>query len=116
MIVSTWVAVAEDKPGDPAYNWLNGKWSGRPPAGGDLQMTLRVENGNQIRGEGLVPGGGRRSAVHPHITGIVTGDKVTFDTNFPLSQTTVHYNCTHADGVLQCKTKSSYETTFKKLD
>jgi hypothetical protein len=109
-------AAAQDKPGDPEYTWLNGKWSGQPPAGGDLQMTLRVENGNQIKGEGLVPGGGRRSAVHPFITGAVIENKVTLDTNFPMRQSNVHYDCTYKDAVLQCRTRTGYETTFKKLE
>jgi hypothetical protein len=111
-------AAGEDKPGNPAYNWLNGKWAGRPPAGGEMEMTLTVENGNQIRGQGLVPGGGRRSAVHPFITGTVNDDKVTLETRFPMSpsQSTVNYSCTFRENVLHCRARSGYETTFKKLE
>jgi hypothetical protein len=112
-------AAGQDKPGNPASDWLNGKWEGRPPAGGELQMTLRVENGNQVRGLGINPSGGRRSAGEPYITGSVIGKKVLLDTTFPMvrgGETKVHYDCTFTEGNLHCRTRSGYETTFKKLE
>src|SRR5713226_798505 len=62
--------------------WLNGKWEGRPPIGGELTMTLTVEKDNQVRGSAVIPEGGRRGA-HPEVTGTVNGNRVTLETFFP---------------------------------
>jgi hypothetical protein len=109
-------AAGQDKPGNPASDWLNGKWDGQPPAGQELQMTLRVEKDNQVRGTGLIPEGGRKAA-HPQVTGTVNGDQVTLETFFPSAfpRSIVHYDCTLIEGTLKCKTKSGYETTFRKV-
>ncbi len=98
-------------------NWLNGKWEGRPPLGGDLTMTLSVDKQNKIQGNGVIPGGGARGA-HPQVTGSVKGKRVLLETFFPSSfpQGSVHYNCVRADDALQCRTKSGYTTTFKKVE
>ena len=98
-------------------SWLNGKWEGRPPAGGELTMTLTVEKDNQVRGTAVIPGGGRKGA-HPDVTGTVKGNQVTLETFFPAAfpQSLVHYDCTLTNNALQCKTKSGYKTTFKKVD
>jgi hypothetical protein len=95
------------------YGWLNGKWSGRPPAGGSLEMTLRVE-GDQIRGTGVIPGPARGRGL-PDVSGRIEGDNITISTYFPKTQTTVTYHCTAAEGDLHCKTKNGYETVFKKF-
>jgi hypothetical protein len=98
-------------------SWLNGKWEGRPPAGGELTMTLTVERDNQVRGTAVIPGGGRKGA-HPDVTGTVKGNHVTLETFFPAAfpQSRVHYDCTLTNDALQCKTKSGYKTTFRKVD
>lgn len=96
-------------------SWLNGKWQGRPPAGGELTMTLTVEKDNQVRGTGLIPG--RRGAT-PEVSGTVNGKEVVLETFFlsAFPQSVVHYDCTLANNALQCKTKSGYKTTIKKVD
>ena len=98
-------------------HWLNGNWEGRPPLGGELTMALSVDKENHIQGTAVIPGGGARGA-HPQVTGTVKGGRVTLETSFPSarSQSRVHYNCTRADGALQCRTKSGYRTTFKKVE
>ena len=107
-------AASEEQLGNSS---LNGKWEGRPPLGGELEMTLTVEKDNQIRGTAVIPGGGKKGA-HPQVTGTVNGNQVTLETFFPsaMPQSLVHYDCTLANDALQCKTKSGYKTTFKKVD
>ena len=96
---------------------LHGKWEGRPPAGGELTMTLAVDKDNQIKGSGVIPGGGGKGA-HPEVSGKVDGTRVTLETYFPSAhpQSRVHYDCTLAGDSLQCRTKSGYKTTFKKVE
>jgi hypothetical protein len=115
IVFSTFTFGASEEP--PVNSRLNGKWEGRPPEGGELTMTLTVEKDNQIRGTAIIPGGGRKGA-HPDVTGTVNGNRITLETFFPSasSQARVHYNCTLANGVLQCRTKGGYRTTFKKVD
>jgi hypothetical protein len=98
-------------------NWLNGKWEGRPPLGGELTMTLAVDKQNQIQGSAVIPGGGERGA-HPQVTGSVKGKRVLLETFFPSArpQGSVHYNCIREDDALQCRTKSGYTTTFKRVE
>jgi len=98
-------------------SWLNGKWSGRPPEGGELTMTLSVEKDNQIHGSGLIPLKGG-TAAHPDVSGSVKGKQVVLETFFSEArvQRGVHYTCRYADDALQCRTKSGYKTTFKKVD
>jgi len=103
---------------EPVDNtWLNGKWEGRPPVGGELTMTLTAEKDDQIRGTAAISEGGRRGA-HPEVSGTVKGKRVTLETFFPgaFPQSRVHYDCTGTNDALQCRTKSGYKTTFKKVE
>jgi hypothetical protein len=106
-------AASEEQVGN---SWLNGKWEGRPPAGGELRMTLSVEKDNQVRGSGIIAEGGKRGA-HPDVTGTVNGKHVTLETFFPSAfpEARVHYDCTFTNDALQCRTKSGYKTTFNKV-
>jgi hypothetical protein len=115
ILVSTVTFAASPEPADTS--WLNGKWEGRPPAGGELTMALTVEKDNQIRGTAVIPGGGRKGA-HPEVTGTLKGKRVTLETFFPSAfpQSVVHYDCTSTNDALQCRTKSGYKTTFKKVE
>jgi hypothetical protein len=102
--------------GDQADNaWLNGKWQGRPPLGGDMTMTLNVDQ-NEIHGSAIIPGKGK--SPQPDVKGSIKGKRVLIETFFPnrYPQGAVHYNCTRADENLDCKTKSGFATTFKKVD
>lgn len=112
---SAFVFAASEEPAD--NNWLNGKWEGRPPAGGELTMTLAVDKDNQIQGTAVIPGGGTKGA-KPQVSGKVNGIHVTLETFFPSArpQSRVHYDCTLARDALQCRTKSGYKTTFKKVE
>ena len=115
IVFGTVTFAASSEPVDAS--WLNGKWAGRPPAGGELTMTLNVEKDNQIRGSAVIPEGGRRGA-QPDVTGTVKGKRVTLETFFPgaFPQARVHYDCTATNDALQCRTKSGYKTTFKKVE
>lgn len=98
-------------------SWLNGKWEGPPPLGGELTMTLAVEKGNEVEGSGFIRQGGRKPA-RPDVTGTVNGNSVSLETFFPdaFPQARVHYDCTLIAGDLQCRTKNGYKTTFKKIE
>ncbi len=98
-------------------SWLNGKWSGQPPAGGELTMTLSVDKDNQVHGSGIIPVRGGREA-HPEVSGTVKGKRVVLKTFFqdPKVQLTVHYNCRFVNNALECRTAKGYKTTFKKVD
>jgi hypothetical protein len=91
---------------------LSGRWEGKPPRDGTLELNLNVKDG-KIDGEGRIRLGGRKS-VNAAVSGSVEGNKVSFQTQFP--QTTVTYNCVwdNADA-LQCKTRTGYETTFTRV-
>jgi len=113
---STFAVAASAEQAD--NSWLNGKWSGQPPAGGELTMTLSVEKDNQVSGSGLIPQGGSRD-IHPQVSGSVNGKQVVLETFFPSAfpQGSVHYDCTLVNDALQCRTqKGNYKTTFKKID
>jgi hypothetical protein len=69
-------ALSQEKPGNPAYDWLNGKWYGRAPGGGELELQLRVLNGNEITGHSRIPRAGAKRDVTKSISGSVDGDKV----------------------------------------
>lgn len=112
--LNTFALAQEQSPGAD-YTWLNGKWAGTPPAGGELQMDLKVVNGNKIQGDGFIPGGGRRSGGRPSITGTVDGNKVVLETYFPESQRRVVYRCLFKEDVLQCSTGPKFHTTFSRL-
>jgi hypothetical protein len=111
MLLTTVISAQELQKTD--YRWLNGKWSGQPPLGGTLEMTLRIE-GNQISGNGLIRAP-KRGQAHPDITGRVEGETITISTHFPKGQATTTYRCTAVEGDLHCKTTSGYETVFKKF-
>jgi hypothetical protein len=118
LVVFLWSAFSFAASAEQADNsWLNGKWSGQPPEGGDLTMTLSVDKDNKIHGSGIIPVRGGREA-HPEVSGSVKGKQVVLQTFFSDAkvQRTVYYNCRFADNALQCKTKAGYKTTFKKVD
>lgn len=113
LIAFTTLAASEEQGGN---NWLNGQWEGRPPMGGELTMTLTVEKVNQVRGTAIIPTA--RHGAQPDVTGTVEGKHVTLETFFPgaYPQSAVHYNCMAKNDVLQCRTKSGYQTTFKRVN
>jgi hypothetical protein len=85
LIVATTTA-AQEQPGSPAYQWLNGKWEGPAPGGGMMELDLRVVNDNQITGSGqarVIRDTGR--GYRPRVVGSVAGDKVTLDLQNPNS-------------------------------
>ena len=47
---------AEEKPGNPDYAWLAGKWSGTPALGGSMTIDFHVVNGNEIKGKAWLHG------------------------------------------------------------
>jgi hypothetical protein len=97
------------------YSWLNGKWSGRPPLGGDLQMTLKVE-GQKISGTGMIPTAQGRAVTD--VSGGIDRNNITISTYFPPpygGQVTVIYHCRALEGALNCTTGKGFKTVFRKL-
>ena len=66
---------AQDKPGNPAYDWLNGKWSGPAPLGGELQLELRVVDDDKVVGHSKIPIAGSKRAPAGTVSGTVKGDQ-----------------------------------------
>jgi hypothetical protein len=58
------LAAAQEQPGNPDYNWPNGKWRGP----GSRELNLKVVNGNQVTGtqtNQIGTGGGRKFSHSP---------------------------------------------------
>jgi hypothetical protein len=47
---------AQEKPGEPEYGWLTGKWSGTPALGGSMTIDFQIANGNEIKGKAWLHG------------------------------------------------------------
>lgn len=109
------LTVAQESPGNPEYSWLNGKWSGPAPAGGILQMDLKVINGNQIVGSGHVRTGGTKRGARPSITGTVNNNQVELELFYPRTNNTVRLRLSFVDGTLTGESKKTgFQATFKK--
>ena len=87
-------AIAQEKPGNPAYEWVNGTWSG----GAQLQLELRVINDNQITGKSRVPRAGSMPDITKTISGSVDGDKVHLELYRQGEYRTSNFS--HKDGAL----------------
>lgn len=111
------VALSQDQAPKTDYTWLNGKWEGMPPAGGQLQIELQVTNGNQVKGSGRIVRGGGKNPASRSIEGTVNGDKVELTW---FGNETVKYLLTYVDGALTGTGtrpgETAVETTFKKLN
>jgi hypothetical protein len=111
------VLAQEQAPKD--YNWLNGMWEGAAPGGGTMQMELKVDNGNQVKGSGHIVQRGSRQQATRQIEGTVNGNKVEFE--FFGANRPVKYVLTFVDGELRGtgenpNQKGPVETTFKKIN
>jgi hypothetical protein len=47
---------AQEKPGNPDYAWLAGRWSGTPALGGSMTIDFQIVNGNEIKGKAWLHG------------------------------------------------------------
>lgn len=115
-LIAATTNAAQEQPGNPAHQWLNGKWEGPAPGGGMIEIDLRVVNDNQITGSGQVRitvGKGR--GYRPYIVGSVVGDKVTLELQNPNSGNNVNLDLVRAEGVLK-GTRKGEEVVYKKLE
>lgn len=112
-LISVTTATAQEQPGNPAYQWLNGRWEGPAPGGDMMEIELRVFNDNQITGSGHVRVTGKGKGYRPYIVGSVVGDKVTLDLQNPNSGNNVRLDLVRAEGVLK-GTRKGEEVVFKK--
>ncbi|HEV8344548.1 MAG TPA: hypothetical protein VGR30_19500 [Candidatus Binatia bacterium] len=106
-------SAAAQESGNPAYSWVNGKWTGPAPGGGELEMDLRLINDNQVAGSGQIRGAGGAKGYRPVITGIVKGERVTLDLRNPNSGNNVKLELSLVDGTLK-GTRKGEEVVFKK--
>jgi hypothetical protein len=111
------ILAQEQTPKD--YSWLNGTWEGAPPGGGTMQMDLKVDKGNEVKGSGHIVQRGNKRQNSRQIEGTVNGDKVELD--FFGANGTVKYVLTFVDGALKGtgsgpNQPGPVETTFKKVN
>lgn len=94
---------------------VSGRWDGRPPADGTLELYLKLKEG-KIDGEGRIRQGGRKKDINFTVSGQAEGNDVRIETYHTKSGATVRYRCVfeNADN-LKCKTPKGYETTFTKV-
>jgi hypothetical protein len=108
-------AIAQEKPGNPAYDWLNGKWSGPAPRGGELELDLKVVNDNQITGQSRIPRQGIKREPVRSVNGTVDGDKVHLELYQGKTGSTQKWTFSHKEGTLSA-TQKGEELIFKKLN
>jgi hypothetical protein len=106
-------ALSQEKPGNPAYDWLNGKWFGPAPGGGELELKLRVLNGDEITGESRIPRPGSKRDITKNVSGSVDGDKVHLE--LYRGEKTQRWTFSHKEGILWA-TRKGEEMIFKKLE
>jgi hypothetical protein len=114
VIASGLPVMAQDKPGNPAYDWLNGKWAGQATGGGELELDLKVVNDNQITGQSRIPRPGAKREPVRSVTGTVEGDKVHLELYQGKTGATQKWNFTHKGEILRA-TRKGEEFIFKKL-
>jgi hypothetical protein len=56
VLLVSYATEAQEKPENPDYAWLAGKWSGTPALGGSMTIDFHVVNGNEIKGTAWLHG------------------------------------------------------------
>jgi len=115
-LLITWqsaYAQEAEKAGDPEHHWLNGKWSGPAPLGGELQLELQVVNDNKVTGKSRIPMGGSKRSPSGSIQGTVDGDRVNLEISYPKS--TQNWRFLRKDQTLAA-TRKGEEVVFKKVE
>jgi hypothetical protein len=94
---------------------LSGRWDGRPPGDGTLELYLKLKDA-KIDGEGRIKRGGRKPDAIFTVSGQVEGNDVKIQTHNTKTGSTVTYKCgfENADN-LKCTTAKGHETTFTKV-
>ena len=86
-------------PGNPNYNWLNGRWLAHRDSGWITELDLRVVDGNKVIGTNIQTGpDGRRW--FGDVSGMVEGNKVSFEVYLPRSGNTHTYTLLRKESVL----------------
>jgi len=109
------VGVAQERPGNPDYSWLNGKWKGLSLSNAPFEMELRVMNDNEVKGSGVLQDRqtGRLRPVAASIAGVVKGNKLALDVNYGSEK--YKYYFSYVDGNLRLKRKSD-EVDSQKIE
>lgn len=112
VVIAVLPSAAQEKPGNPSYDWLNGNWSGTAPLGGELQLDLRVVDDNKVVGHSRIPMGGSKRPAAGNINGTVNGDQVNLEISYP--RNTQNWRFRRKDETLTATLKGE-EYVFKKL-
>jgi hypothetical protein len=110
---------AQDQRPSPNNRWLDGKWIGQSAIVGEMELTLRVVNGNQVKGSGRVRQA--RRPIRTIVTGTVNDGEVKLVSYNPFSRVTTQFLLSLVDGVLTGRGFSpddteGVEVTFTKLE
>ena len=81
LVVSACATIGPEKPGNPLYSWLNGRWRTGP-----VELHFRVVNDNQVVGDAIFDGGVNRG----NVSGTVAADKAKVETYWRSGPTTVY--------------------------
>ena len=86
-------------PGNPDHDWLHGRWFTHRTSGWTTELNLRVVDGNIVVGTNIqtAPDGRRWFG---DVSGMVEGDKVSFEVYLPRSGNTHAYTLLRKEGVL----------------
>ena len=101
-------------PGNPDYNWLNGKWFAvRGSSGWTTELDLTVVDGNKVIGTNIQTGpDGRRW--FGDVSGMVEGNKVSFEVYLPRSGNTHTYTLLRKESVLDGRSTTG-SVSLKKV-
>src|SRR3989338_4992706 len=77
-------------PGNPNYNWLNGRWLAHIDSGWITELDLRVVDGNKVIGTNIQTSPDGRWGLGD-VSGKVESDKVDFEVYFPHLNSTYTY-------------------------
>src|SRR3989344_8150871 len=96
-----WVGCTTHLPGNPDYNWLNGKWFAvRGSSGWTTELDLRVVDGNKVIGTNIQTGSNGRQGFGD-VNGMVEDDKVSIEVYLPRSGNTHTYTLFRKGNALQ---------------
>ena len=112
IIVAANQSAAQEKPGNPAYDWLKGTWSGPAPAGGELRLDLQVVEDNKVVGRSEIPRGGGSRPISGNVEGAVEGDQVRLKIWYQRSEQNWRL---HRNGETLTGTRKGEEVIFKKV-
>lgn len=99
-------------PGSSEHSWLNGKWFAERGGGWTTELDLRVVDGNKVIGTNIQTSPDGRQGLG-NVSGMVEGDKVSFEVYFPHSGNTYTYTLLRKGGVLDGRSTTGHASLKK---